>query len=1553
MSFRVSSPVLWASQAKPSGELKDDESLQHGCSNSVQEILDRHLVVTDFASLDMIKNILSIDVPQVDIVSFSRSDEDGTAIRSLSHTLGAGLSCEVCQYPIDDDTAAAVEGLSKGNILALKRYLRVEPNETQAQTERTLGMVRKEVDIFCTLDGHPNIAKLYFIGWEPSTLIPALGLELAAFGTLDDFLTSADLDFGKHTITSMERIRITIDVAAGLQAVHACGYIHGDLKPSNILVQRHQKHKICCKLTDFAGAIRSGQVDRRGDAAPHGTPTWMAPEWLLGERISDWSKCDVYAYGLLMVSIWIDRCHCSGFSLLNFLSLENDFDREHLRTLERATGMRDTDAFGGLEILKQAENDFIQDLDSASISSFREIKALEDEHDGSPLNLALRLTEEQPEAALAYSLARRSLCKDPRARVSMVDILDLLDQATKDFGEIQGPIQLDSEERNVSDRSISLLFTATDIVLTWDHHLQDMLFEKMHRAISPIKEHWPKEGHDLEGPLPTDPSAMEQILRSYDDLLHPLNLENPIHLQLSESALDIAFCYWTGIGTALDEQEGLSWLSFAALIGNDLAMSLYAPLEASVDCYPSLELPRRIWQILSTLKGFRESYIYLSVQYAMDIEAIQIFLPVEDDAGDEPILQRVWPNNTDWQFPKLVNGACFTCMLPPLAALYPFLHSNQLPSLNSMSRWDSNTAGKLMWPRDRWREPEFAIQNCVVKTLLELDEWEWIARLFASFCEPSLLEMALSRLNTCGRRVNMTQLYLTVVGVPQHSSFDQSLNLRWLHGASLIGRQTAVIKLFLRYGLDPLDSTQVSAPLTTAIIVGRVVDVEIMLEELQTRKLCPGAFLTKQRDKQGPTIIHVCILHRQKAMLEYILNQDWCDPDIRNDDGSTGLHVAAVYKDPFWAKLLLHHGADLCLRRGDRSTPFDVALMHGNLAVASLLISPENMAFILGPHPESGFTCFGKLLSVAITAERSMVPIESFRFLAALGGVENIINHKNGTSALTTLFLTAGKQRKKHLFFDRQLLELMLSINRGPELLEYADPRTGFRPLHWAVFRCDVDAVHLLLDAGAEVNAEVANEKSAGLTALNIAMMRKKKEPKFVVNAGARELQAWRQSLDKITVLLRSRGAVSGTGVSVFEQLAADMPESITTSSVGDSRPAFSSHENIIYDNFGHISPWPREMRERRLRYTGDWPEKYVQDKWDLRVARTVSALIKVTFEKDSKRVLSAGWNVERTEDGKWYFIDHNTKSTTWDDPTPTHEFFELIRTQSTHMVRQHMIKRQYKASTKNHRGRTAISIAAENNREDIVVLLFEEDSELDLDSRDVDFGRTAEEWAEENGHDNIVLLLRQIALVQASVTGDISKMTELLEKKLDIDFRIGDVGSALHGAIMSKQMTSLNYLLTTEATPDLEAVALAVNLEESHYLERLQESKKYQLDFTDQRWPKLLQDLAGAGCVQVLQWFETAGANLALSSDQGSTALHAAAREGEEDCVHFLLSRRGVDVNQQDTIGRTASHLAAAQGHAHTLSILLEQANPAISDFSGRSLVHFAAISASVSTLR
>jgi len=98
-------------------------------------------------------------------------------------------------------------------------------------------------------------------------------------------------------------IEIVQQILAGVDAMHAAGIVHGDLKSDNVLIERRADGSDVAMLIDFGLAhVQFCAADVRrphpGEELVSGTPDYMAPEVIRGEGSSRAS--DLYAVGVIL-----------------------------------------------------------------------------------------------------------------------------------------------------------------------------------------------------------------------------------------------------------------------------------------------------------------------------------------------------------------------------------------------------------------------------------------------------------------------------------------------------------------------------------------------------------------------------------------------------------------------------------------------------------------------------------------------------------------------------------------------------------------------------------------------------------------------------------------------------------------------------------------------------------------------------------------------------------------------------------------------------------------------------------------------------------------------------------------------------------------------------------------------------------------------------------------------------------------------------------------------------------------------------------------------------
>jgi serine/threonine protein kinase len=142
---------------------------------------------------------------------------------------------------------------------------------------------------------HPNLVRVLDFGEEHDGML-WLAMELLVGTPLSSILDATPrLGVGRAA-------EIMLEVAAGLAHAHSHHIIHGDVKPSNVILVRRADDdgevRDHVKLCDF-GVVRA--MTDGGAPSLTGTPTYMSPEQCLGESVDE--RSDVYACGAMFYEL--------------------------------------------------------------------------------------------------------------------------------------------------------------------------------------------------------------------------------------------------------------------------------------------------------------------------------------------------------------------------------------------------------------------------------------------------------------------------------------------------------------------------------------------------------------------------------------------------------------------------------------------------------------------------------------------------------------------------------------------------------------------------------------------------------------------------------------------------------------------------------------------------------------------------------------------------------------------------------------------------------------------------------------------------------------------------------------------------------------------------------------------------------------------------------------------------------------------------------------------------------------------------------------------------
>lgn len=210
---------------------------------------------------------------------------------------------------------AAVDKVD-GRRVALK-VLRAELAGDAMQTERFV----REARLLQELD-HPHLVKGYRVAREGETIFCAM--ELLPGRCLQEVLA----DHGR--LDEEQALQVVLDVASALDALHARGLVHRDVKPGNVLWSPERG----AVLIDLGFALEGGAPGGGGETTA-GTVHYIAPEQARGSDHLD-VRADIYSLGATLYHLVTGSLPFEGHSSEEVLAKQvlESLSGERIRALQ-------------------------------------------------------------------------------------------------------------------------------------------------------------------------------------------------------------------------------------------------------------------------------------------------------------------------------------------------------------------------------------------------------------------------------------------------------------------------------------------------------------------------------------------------------------------------------------------------------------------------------------------------------------------------------------------------------------------------------------------------------------------------------------------------------------------------------------------------------------------------------------------------------------------------------------------------------------------------------------------------------------------------------------------------------------------------------------------------------------------------------------------------------------------------------------------------------------------------------------------------------------------
>ncbi len=192
--------------------------------------------------------------------------------------------------------AGGMSDVYKAKDLTLGRFVAVKVLKTEFSEDLNfVTKFRSEAQSAAGLE-HPNIVNIYDVGSEKG--MHYIVMEYVEGITLKTYIEK------KGQLAFKEAVSIAIQVGRGIEAAHAKGIIHRDIKPQNIIISTEGK----VKVTDFGIARAASANTISSDVM--GSVHYSSPEQARNGFVD--GKSDIYSLGIVMYEMVTGRVPFDG-----------------------------------------------------------------------------------------------------------------------------------------------------------------------------------------------------------------------------------------------------------------------------------------------------------------------------------------------------------------------------------------------------------------------------------------------------------------------------------------------------------------------------------------------------------------------------------------------------------------------------------------------------------------------------------------------------------------------------------------------------------------------------------------------------------------------------------------------------------------------------------------------------------------------------------------------------------------------------------------------------------------------------------------------------------------------------------------------------------------------------------------------------------------------------------------------------------------------------------------------------------------------------------------
>lgn len=124
-----------------------------------------------------------------------------------------------------------------------------------------------------------------------------------------------------------EVLEVAIPVLQALEAAHAAGFVHRDIKTCNLFIHERPNRPPVYKVLDLGLAMKVKQ----GSTFAMGTPDYVAPEQAANKRVGP--KADLYAFGVVLYELLTGKLPFANADANRLISMHQSEPRPRVKTL--------------------------------------------------------------------------------------------------------------------------------------------------------------------------------------------------------------------------------------------------------------------------------------------------------------------------------------------------------------------------------------------------------------------------------------------------------------------------------------------------------------------------------------------------------------------------------------------------------------------------------------------------------------------------------------------------------------------------------------------------------------------------------------------------------------------------------------------------------------------------------------------------------------------------------------------------------------------------------------------------------------------------------------------------------------------------------------------------------------------------------------------------------------------------------------------------------------------------------------------------------------------